>query len=74
MYEGEFFGYFTEFNAADSDIIQRFMRNAFIVEASYLPNYTQEEVIELQNDSTCKNACSQTSLLIMSLGVTYNKK
>ncbi|RYE17860.1 MAG: hypothetical protein EOP45_15050 [Sphingobacteriaceae bacterium] len=52
----EFNRYFPEFSAEHSESVRTMVRNPFIVNAIDLPDEIQEEVIELQNDRSCKES------------------
>ncbi|KAL4097758.1 hypothetical protein QTP88_022480 [Uroleucon formosanum] len=51
--KSEFIRYFPEWNEVNS--VQKIIRNPFCAKVEEAPEYLQEAVIELQNDSDCKN-------------------
>lgn len=53
--KSEFLRYFPEYSVSDTDIIQKIVRNPFNVDITTVPDNIQEELIELQNDSNCKD-------------------
>ena len=50
----EFRHYFPECSTCETKPIQRMIRNPFNIDVNELPDEIQEELIELQNDSNCK--------------------
>uniref|UniRef100_A0A8D8Z4H1 Uncharacterized protein n=2 Tax=Cacopsylla melanoneura TaxID=428564 RepID=A0A8D8Z4H1_9HEMI len=47
--------YFPEYSTDETDPIRRMIRNPFIVDVMTVPDDIQEELIELQNDTSCKD-------------------
>ena len=53
--KNEFARYFPEYAVGEIDPIKKMARNPFNIDAISLPDDVQEELIELQNDGTCKD-------------------
>lgn len=54
--KGEFSHYFPEFEQEEPDKLRQMIRNPFIVNVMEVPDEIQEELIELQNDRSCKES------------------